>query len=257
MVGKIGNERVSKQRRIPKIPSLLPPSVYLKKQPDAQRNRGKGKAECRKEPADPIGKTCHIVTFTNALNGADKYVNVLDNGALEFKCPEGLDFFIDPNEGKLTNITLPALLTKVDNTKPFTFTAKVTPEFTPDGLYNAADLLVYANDSLWQKLCFEQDEYGSHRIVSVRTDGTSDDNNHDKLDVKSVFLKISSDTRTIASYYSIDNNEWHMVRLYKNYYPDSLYVGVSSQCPKHGSCTSLIEDVTLNVDNVKDFRMGK
>lgn len=199
----------------------------------------------------------NTVTFTNALNGADKYVKVLDNGALEFKCPEGLDFFIDPNEGKLTNITLPALLTKVDNTKPFTFTAKVTPEFTPDGLYNAADLLVYANDSLWQKLCFEQDEYGSHRIVSVRTDGTSDDNNHDKLDVKSVFLKISSDTRTIASYYSIDNNEWHMVRLYKNYYPDSLYVGVSSQCPKHGSCTSLIEDVTLNVDNVKDFRMGK
>ncbi len=197
------------------------------------------------------------VTFTHALNNADKYAKVLDNGTLEFKCPEGLDFFIDPNEGKLTNTTLPALLTKVDNTKPFTLTAKVTPEFTPEGLYNAADLLVYANDSLWQKLCFEQDEYGMHRIVSVRTKGTSDDNNHDKLDVLSVFLKISSDTHTIASYYSIDNNEWHMVRLYENYYPDSLLVGVSSQCPKRGSCTSLIEDITLNVDNVKDFRMGK
>ena len=130
------------------------------------------------------------VTFTHALNNADKYAKVLD-----------------PNEGKLTNTTLPALLTKVDNTKPFTLTAKVTPEFTPEGLYNAADLLVYANDSLWQKLCFEQDEYGMHRIVSVRTKGTSDDNNHDKLDVPSVFLKISSDTHTIASYYSIDNNE--------------------------------------------------
>ena len=48
-----------------------------------------------------------------------------------------------------------------------------------------------------------------------------------------------------------------MVRLYENYYPDSLLVVVSSQCPKRGSCTSLIEDITLNVDNVKDFRMGK
>lgn len=63
--------------------------------------------------------------------------------------------------------------------------------------------------SLWQKLAFEQDEYGNHRIVTVRTQGTSDDNNHDKLDVSSVYLKISSDTKTIASYYSIDKKRWN------------------------------------------------
>lgn len=96
------------------------------------------------------------------------------------------------------------LLIPTDNTKPFTLTAKVTPEFTSDGLYNAADLFVYVNDTLWQKLAFEQDEYGNHRIVTVRTQGTSDDNNHDKIDAKSVYMKISSDTRTIASYYSLD-----------------------------------------------------
>lgn len=52
-----------------------------------------------------------------------------------------------------------------------------------------------------------------HRVVTVRTQGTSDDDNHDKLDTTSVYLKISSDTRTIASYYSIDKKKWHMVRL--------------------------------------------
>lgn len=197
------------------------------------------------------------VTFTHAINGADSCVKVLKDGALEFHCAEKLDFFCDPNEGKLSNNTLPVLLVPTDNTKPFTLTAKVTPGFTKEGLYNAADLFVYVNDTLWQKLAFEQDEYGNHRIVSVRTQGTSDDNNHDKIEGASVYLKISSDTRTIASYYSLDKKEWHMVRLYRNYYPSKIYLGVSSQCPQRGTCTSRIEDITLSHDNVGDFRMGK
>ena len=167
------------------------------------------------------------ITFTNAINGAENCVKLLDDGALEFHCAEGLDFFSDPN-GKLSNTTLPILLVPVENTKPFTLIAKVTPEFTAEGLYNAADLFVYSCDSLWQKLAFEQDEYGNHRIVTVRTQGTSDDNNHDKLDVSSVYLKISSDTKTIASYYSIDKKRWNMVRLYKNYYPKNIYLGTVS-----------------------------
>ena len=144
------------------------------------------------------------ITFTNAINGAENCVKLLDDGALEFHCTEGLDFFSDPN-GKL----------------------------------------------------FEQDEYGNHRIVTVRTQGTSDDNNHDKLDVSSVYLKISSDTKTIASYYSIDKKRWNMVRLYKNCYPKNIYLGISSQCPQKGSCTSRFEEISLSHDNVSDFRLGE
>ena len=188
------------------------------------------------------------ITFTNAINGAENCVKLLDDGALEFHCTEGLDFFSDPN-GKLSNTTLPILLVPVENTKPFTFTT--------EGLYNAADLFVYSCDSLWQKLAFEQDEYGNHRIVTVRTQGTSDDNNHDKLNVSSVYLKISSDTKTIASYYSIDKKRWNMVRLYKNYYPKNIYLGISSQCPQKGSCTSRFEEISLSHDNVSDFRLGE
>lgn len=194
--------------------------------------------------------------FTHALNGADTCVKVKEGNVLEFRCTEGHDFFRDPNGGKLTNATLPILLREIDNTQPFTLTVKVTPEFTPQGLYNAADLIVFANDTLWQKLCFEQDERGQHRIVTVRTQGTSDDNNHERLTGSSVYLKLSSDTHTIASYYSLDKKEWHMVRLYKNYYPAKMWVGVSSQCPKSGTCTNLFEEVTLEQTNVGDFRMG-
>lgn len=201
--------------------------------------------------------TVNGLTFDYALNEADQLVTVLENGSIKIKCPEGKDFFCDPNDGKLSNNTLPMLLKKVDNTQPFTLTAKVTPEFTEEGPYNAADLLVYANDTVFQKFCFEQDERGNHRIVTVRTQGTSDDNNHDVVNEPSVYMKISSDTHTIASYYSTDKQEWHMVRLYKNNYPAVLYVGIASQCPVKGECTSLFEEIALNHNNVTDFRMGE
>lgn len=194
------------------------------------------------------------LTFTHAFNGADTCVAVNGN-QLEFYGITGKDFFIDPNE-RLSNNTLPILLTELDNTKPFTFMAKVTPEFTPEGMYNAADLIVFANDTLWQKLCYEQDERGGHRIVTVRTQGTSDDNNHELLTVPSVYLKLSSDTHTLASYYSLDKKEWHMVRLYKNYYPSKMWLGIASQCPQKGECTSLFEEISLEQTSVSDFRMG-
>ena len=50
------------------------------------------------------------VTFTKSINGADTCVTILADGGLEFNCPGGLDFFCDPNEGKLSNNTLPVLL---------------------------------------------------------------------------------------------------------------------------------------------------
>ena len=195
------------------------------------------------------------VKFTKALNGGDSLVQVLDS-ILTFSCSEGRDIFNDPN-GKLSNHTIPAILAEVDNSKPFTFSAKVRPGFTSDGTYNAADLLVFANDSLYQKLCFEQDERGNHRVVSVRTVGTTDDNNHDVNSEDSVYLKISSDTETIASYYSIDGKEWYMVRLYKNSYPANLLLGIASQAPVKGECTSVFSDMVLSQDNVSDFRMGE
>lgn len=195
------------------------------------------------------------LTFTQALGRADTCVTVRPDGVLEFECGEKRDIFCDPN-GKLSNNSLPILLTAVDNSRPFTLTAKVTPGFTDEGLYNAADLFVYANDTLWQKLCYEQDERGNHRVVTVRTRGTSDDNNHQQLDVASVYLRISSDSHTLASYYSLDKEEWHMVRLYKNDYPAELWLGVASQCPQKGICTSLFSELSLTQDAVGDFRTG-
>lgn len=205
------------------------------------------------------GENCDVIIsnirFTKSINGAEGLIELLENGVVKFNVGSGKDYFCDPN-GKLSKNSSPILLTEIDNTKPFTFVAKVTPEFTESGAYNAGVLFVYAHEGLYQKHCYEQDERGKHRVVTVRTVGTSDDSNHDVLHQAFVYLKISSDTKTIASYYSIDNENWQMVRLYKNEYPDQIWTGISAQCPVEEGSISYFEDIKLEEKSVEDFRLG-
>lgn len=199
-------------------------------------------------------KTLNGIHFTKMINNADKHVSE-KGGVVTFSSPESCDIFVDPN-GKLSQSTAKIIFTEVDNSKPFTFSAKLRPGFTKEGLYNAADLIVMANDTLWQKFCFEQDERGKHRVVTVRTVGTSDDNNHEVVEQDHIYYKISSDTKTIASYFSLDGKNWQMVRLYKNNYPKNLLLGICSQCPEKGECISKFSEIKLTHDNVSDFRLG-
>lgn len=205
------------------------------------------------------GTSCNIqldnIHFTKSINGADTLAVVNGPGKIEFSVGAKKDFFNDP-DGKLSNNSAPILLAKVDNTKPFTLTSKVTPRFTKTGLYDAGVLYIYLNDSLYQKYCFEQDERGRHRVVTVRTRGTSDDNNHDVIEQPFVYMKISSDTKTVANYYSLDNKNWQMVRLYKNEYPQTIWVGISAQCPVDTGSVSQFEDIKLVQKSVTDFRLG-
>ena len=145
----------------------------------------------------------------------------------------------------------------IDNTKPFTFTDKVQREFTETGTYSAGVLYAYENDTHSQKLCFEQDEYGVHRVVSVRTIGTSDDNNHQAIFGEWVYMRLSSDGTTLGSYFSEDGETWHMARLYKNDFPKKLLLGLSSQSPKDNTHTCFFTEVLLKKEAVANYRIGK
>ena len=74
-------------------------------------------------------------------------------------------------------------------------------------------------------MAMEMDERQKTRMVSVRTIGTSDDNNHDVIEARSVHMRISSDTKTVGFYYSLDKKSWQLIRLFKNDYPASIWVG--------------------------------
>lgn len=204
--------------------------------------------------AENVNLKIDNVTFTKSLNKAESSV-AIENGKIAFTAFEGTDYF-NSVEGTTSSNSAPILLTKIDNSKPFTFTAKVSPEFTNDGTYTAGVLYLYSNDNLYQKVCFEQDERGQHRLVTVRTVETSDDNNHDVVNQSFVYMKISSDGNSVGSYYSLDNKNWQMVRLYKNSYPSELYLGISSQSPKQKKNTTMFEDVKIETTSIRDFRIG-
>ena len=201
-------------------------------------------------------KNCSIklpgIHFTKCLNESEKNAST-EAGTLTLKSNAKSDFFNDP-DGKLSNSNAQVLLAKIDNTKPFTLTAKVSPEFKET--YDAGALYIYLTEKLWQKFAFERDERGTTRIVSVRTIETSDDNNHQPVSEKSVFLKISSDTHTLAFYFSEDNVKWNLARLYKNTYPTAIWVGVSSQSLLGKGNFTQFENSLLVGESVKDFRMG-
>lgn len=201
-------------------------------------------------------EACHIalpgITFTRSLNGAAADAKV-SGGKLTLTSKAKRDNFRDP-DGKLSNNTAPVLLTEVDNKKPFTLTAKITPTFGKT--YDAGTLYIWVKDDLWLKLAMELDERNKTRMVSVRTTGTSDDNDHEVVTAKSVYMKISSDTTTIGFYYSLDKKSWQLIRLFKNEYPSKLWVGISTQSPIGNGTSAVFEDISLTQQSISNFRLG-
>lgn len=193
------------------------------------------------------------ISFTRALNKAAEGTRV-EGGRLVMTSNAKTDNFIEP-DGSLANNSAPVLLAEIDNRKPFTLSARVTPELVET--YDAGALYVWAKPDLWLKMAMERDERGLARMVSVRTSGTSDDNNHDVIAAKSVHMKISSDTRTVGFYYSIDALNWQLIRLFRNDYPARLWLGVSAQSPLGKGQTAVFEEVALRDESIADFRMGK
>lgn len=194
------------------------------------------------------------VRFTKSINRVENCITLLGN-TIKFTAGPQTDHFHSPSGSVVKNSAI--AFTEVDNTKPFTFTAKVQPHFTETGTYSAGVLYAYENDTHYQKLCFEQDEYGDHRVVSVRTIGTSDDNNHQAIIGQYVYMRLSSDGTTLGSYFSEDGKTWRMARLYKNDYPEKLLIGLGSQSPKEDEHTCYFTEVSLKQEAVSNFRIGK
>jgi regulation of enolase protein 1 (concanavalin A-like superfamily) len=192
------------------------------------------------------------IAFTRSLNGAASRYRV-DGGKLALASGSKTDFFRDP-DGSLAINNAPVLLASVDNTKPFTLTGKVTPGFHQT--YDAGAFYVYVREDLWLKFAMEMDERHKTRMVTVRTIGTSDDNNHDVVTGKGVYMKITSDTHTIGFYYSLDNKSWQLVRLFRNEFPAAIGLGISAQSPLGDGNSVTFEGLSLTDRAVTDFRMG-
>lgn len=193
------------------------------------------------------------VVFERALNGGDGAATVGQDD-LSLRSGPKTDFFRE-TDGTTAYGNAPVLLSRVDNTRPFTFTVRVAPVLTET--YDAGALYLWVREDKWLKFAFERDERGLSRIVTVRTDGTSDDNNHDAVAAPAVHLRISSDTRSIGFYYSRDAKSWQLVRVFRNDYPAALWLGLSAQSPLGGGNIARFSEMRMTPGSIKDFRAGE
>lgn len=92
-------------------------------------------------------------------------------------------------------------------------------------------MIAYANDLLWCKACFECTEEGEHAVVTVMTDGRSDDANSVRIEDKKVWLQMCRRGDVISVQYSTDGENWIFVRILRIELPATVRLGILAQSP--------------------------
>lgn len=191
--------------------------------------------------------------FTETMNPGTQQA-IFAKGELLISADAETDFFIEPGIPPYEKHNAPLFLRDIDNTRPFTASVRLTPSHAVK--YDAGMLFLYVDRDSWLKFAFESDERMLTRMVTVKTEKVSDDNNHDAVSAKQVFLKISSDTKVVGFYYSVDGQAWQLVRVFKNGYPKKLKLGIGAQSPMGKGCTVRFDKFQFEDKPVGDFRLG-
>jgi len=148
------------------------------------------------------------------------------------------DWFASPMDDYRVDKT-PRLLFKP--AEDFVLSAKVTVGFRSQ--WDSGVLVLYVNDALWAKLCFEMTVDKHPAIVSVVTRGDSDDNNSIAIAGDSVYLKVAKAGKGIFFYASQDGEHWTIIRAFNLGAAPDLRIGFSSQSPSGESCTSVFSQI--------------
>jgi regulation of enolase protein 1 (concanavalin A-like superfamily) len=175
----------------------------------------------------------------------------LPGGGIRILAQARTDFFRNP-DGSAPNENGHLLWQPVEG--DFVVQAHVRPTFS--STYDAAALMVRGDESHWAKLCFEATDFGTHAIVSVVTDGLSDDANGVNVDVPDVWLQIVRQGNLLAMHYALDGRTWRMVRYFSLALAAKVAVGMVAQSPT-GSGT-MVDFLHCSVERrrVDDMRAG-
>ncbi len=162
------------------------------------------------------------------------------------------DWFIDPQQSAEPKRNGPALVGEASG--DFLLSARVTVEFA--ATYDAGVLVLYANDDVWAKLCFEYSPQREPMVVSVVTKGLSDDCNSFVVDGASVWLRVARVGQAFAFHASTDGSSWSFVRHFALAAGDELSVGFAAQSPTGDGCTVTFDGIAYEAARLVDLRSG-
>jgi regulation of enolase protein 1 (concanavalin A-like superfamily) len=162
------------------------------------------------------------------------------------------DWFIDPESG-FTVSNAPALLLQVQ--APCQLSALVTVDSA--ATFDAGVLAVYQADQQWAKLCFELSPQGQLTVVSVVTNGVSDDCNSVPIAGKSVHLRLAKLERAYAFHFSVNGREWNLVRYFSLGGSQEAEIGFLAQSPTGDGCIATFKEITYLPQKLGDIRSGE
>lgn len=161
------------------------------------------------------------------------------------------DLFIDP-QGSPAQMNAPRLMFRPDPL--FTFSAHV--HVHGQSTFDAGVLLVYAHDTCWGKLCLERSPQGQPMIVSVVTNGRSDDCNSTVLSEPAAYLRITRLGTAFAFHASHDGLHWDLVRHFALQHAEQIMLGVVAQSPRGESCAVSFNEFSYTPTTIADIRSG-
>ncbi len=189
--------------------------------------------------------------FTEWFNKPDTYA--IKDKQIIIHAPAKTDYFEDPlSDYSMSNA--PFFYREIS--ADFTFCCTILPEFK--STYDAGAVLFYADKKQWIKFAFENTDLGYPAVVSVVTNEKSDDCNGQKIEADSITLKISRKQKVIGLYYSPNNSDWKMARLF--HFPhgsqNSTLLGISAQSPMGNGCRVIFKNFEIKNEAIPDFRKG-
>jgi regulation of enolase protein 1 (concanavalin A-like superfamily) len=176
----------------------------------------------------------------------------LDAGpVLTIAAPARSDLFDDP-AGAEPQAGAPRLLGPVEG--DFQLSARVRCTF--DGAFDAGALLLWAGERRWVKLAFEVSPQGEPMVVSVVTDGRSDDANAFIVGEGAVWLRVARQGPACALHARLDGGSWRFVRHCPFAAPAAVRAGFLAQSPTGEGATARFDEIGFVAEGVADLRSG-
>ena len=171
--------------------------------------------------------------------------------------PGHTDWFNNPvpEDGKLSAPVANAPFFYTEVTGDFVFRAKVRPNFR--SVYDACALMVIQDETLWTKAAFEKSDFGTTAAVCVVTNGISDDANGCNIQQEEVWLQIVRVGDVFCTHYSLDGENFDMVRLFPLPVEKTVKVGIEAQSPAGEGGLRFYSDISLENRTVANLRAGK
>ncbi len=197
--------------------------------------------------------TVHLSSIPYAMHWENKPLGfTARGGVLEIDAGPKTDMFRDPNVTYNTD-NAPKLLFTPDS--DFVLVAHVGQAFRHK--WDGGALVLKQDDLHWIKFCFEMDYTGAHRVVSVVTQGVSDDCNSVEIPGKAVFFKVAKAGNVITLYCSTDAKKWLLVRHLQFDFRPGFRVGFLAQSPTGSRCAVQFSRIVYRAYRIRDPYAGE